>query len=382
VLLGGVLREIIVSILKFISSIITHLILFFPHHKKYYVFTSKYGFSDNTKYLFLYYLEREANCIWVASDDDCFSELEKVLEDYPYAQVVKRNSFKLLSILAKAKYAFVTHSFSDFGVFVKKSCPVINLWHGIPIKKMGYDSQNDLDLFSLDLKNPYEVNDFIISSSETTKPFLTSCMKLPSDRVLPLGQPRNDFLFENKCNENLISKLKSRYSHFENARIFLYAPTFRDKNNLSISIYRDLISSFTDNSQVEDILVLRLHPKEKALLKGIQFPANVKLSLIADVQEELLAADILISDYSGIIFDYSVLARPILLYTPDKDNYFLNRSGSYFEYDQIVQECIHINTSKLTSIWETNFKERVFEFETLKPLHRMFASKNIYDKFY
>lgn len=376
---GWIMREKIISILKFLSGIVTHLILFFSHNKSYFVFTSKYGFSDNTKYLFLYYLEREVDCIWVASDNNCYAEVEKILESYPNSSVVKRNSFKLLYILAKAKYTFVTHSFSDFGVIAIKSCPVINLWHGIPIKKMGYDSKNDIDLFSLDLINPYKTNDFLISSSEITKPFLKSCMKLTSDIVIPLGQPRNDYLFDNKNNVPLIKTLKDHYSQLEKARVFLYAPTFRDENDLSIGIYTDLIRSFTNNAQEKDVLVLRLHPKEKKLLENIKLPSNITLSLITDVQEELLAADILISDYSSIIFDFSILARPILLFTPDKDSYFINRGGSYFNYDEILQECMHIDTKKLDSIWAANFNK--FDFTKLISLHSMFACKNIYDKF-
>jgi CDP-glycerol glycerophosphotransferase (TagB/SpsB family) len=98
-----------------------------------------------------------------------------------------------------------------------------------------------------------------------------------------------------------------------------------------------------------------------------------------DVQEELLVADIMISDYSSIIFDFSILARPILLFTPDKISYFDHRGGSYFDYDLILQECIHIDTSELDSIWDTNFKE--FNFTRLMSLHTMFACNNIHDKF-
>lgn len=373
------MRKTLIFIIKSLSKILTRLISTFPHKKRYFIFTSKYGFSDNTKYLFLYYLKQEKNCIWVASDDVCYTEVEEIVKNCPNSTVIKRNSVKLLFPLAKAKYVFVTHSFLDLGITAIKSCPVINLWHGIPIKKMGYDSKSDVDLFSLNLVNPYKTNDFLISSSETTKPFLISCMKIPSTKVLPLGQPRNDYLYDNKDNTELIKELKSHYTKVEQARVFLFAPTFRDKSNLSVEIYSNLINSFKGHSKEADVLVLRLHPKERELLESLELPYNVQLSLINDVQEELLAADIMISDYSSIIFDFSVLARPILLYTPDKEAYFHNRGGSYFEYDQILQECTHIKENELNRIWQTSFK--TVNFTKLMSLHSLSASKAIYNRF-
>lgn len=373
------MRRIIILLLKFLSSLVTQLLLCAPNKKKYFVFSAKYGFSDNSKYLFLYYLKREINCVWVAADNHSYDEVVKIVDNYPHARVVKRNSLPLLFILAKAKYVFVTHSFLDLGILAIKNCLVINLWHGIPIKKMGYDSINDIELFSLDSINPYISNDFLIASSQTTKPFLMSCMKLSAAKVLPLGQPRNDFLFDNKNDQQLINELKIYYSNSIAVRVFLFAPTFRDKEQLSKVIYTDLISSFSMHANKDDVLVLRLHPKERILLAHFNLPYNVKLSAIDDVQEELLAADILISDYSSIIFDFSILARPILLYTPDKDSYFNNRGGSYFDYDDILQECMHIETSELDSVWGTNFKE--CNFTKLASLHSRFACKNIHDQF-
>lgn len=319
-------------------------------------------------------------CTWVASDNACFLEVKEILKNHPNGNVIKKNSIGLLIALARARYAFVTHSFQDFGGIAIKTCPIINLWHGIPIKKMGFDSHNDIKLFSLHAFNPYKINDFVISSSKITKPFSMSCMNISSSKVLALGQPRNDFLYENRNNQHLIKKLKLNYSEKCNVKIFLYAPTFRDQKNTSLNIYDNLINSFTKNSKQNDILVLRLHPKEKKLLANTILPENVMLSIISDVQEELLAADIMISDYSSIIFDFSILKRPIILYTPDKHCYFKNRGGSYFDYDETLRECKTINNNEIDSIWiAADDKEN--NYTTLAPLHTLFASQSIYEKF-
>ena len=374
------MKKIIIALIKFLCGVLTHSLLVIPHKKTNFVFTSKYGFSDNSKYLFLYYLKQGINCTWVASDDACYLEVEKKLEKHPNAKVIRRNSIKLLVTLARAKYVFVTHSFQDLGGVAIKTCPIINLWHGIPIKKMGFDSQNDIKLFSLDTFNPYKLNDFVISSSEVTKSFSISCMNITPSKVLPLGQPRNDFLYGNRKNKSLIKELKSNYSELDEGKLFLYAPTFRDEDNISLSIYMDLINSFTKSAQKNDTLVLRLHPKERELLVSIKLPDNIKHSKITDVQEELLAADILISDYSSIIFDFSILKKPIILFTPDRDGYFENRGGSYFEYDKILRECNAVKDHEIDSIWtEAALKE--ISYTQLTPLHAMFACKSIYEQF-
>lgn len=373
------MRKIIIQLLKILSRLVTYLLLALPHKKKYIVFSSKYGFSDNSKYLFLYYLKKNANCVWVASDLQCYTEVQKLVKNYPNAQVIKRNSIALINTLARTKYVFVTHSFLDLGPLAIKSCTLINLWHGIPLKKMGYDSPNDINLFSLEKASPYQLNDYVLASSEVTKPFIQSSMKFDSDKVLPLGQPRNDFLFENLNNEQLISKLKKRYSAMSSTKTFLYAPTFRDQKNSSKSIYTQVIQSFAKHSKEHHLLILRLHPKERALLLNTDLPQNVQLSVIADIQEELLATDILISDYSSLIFDFSILKKAIFLYIPDKEEYFTNRGGCYFNYEQILQECYHIQITELDTIWNSN--ENDTDFKNLARLHKSPACKSIYKKF-
>lgn len=370
---------IVKSIVKVIAKLFTQFLLLFSRNKTHFVFTAKYGFFDNSKYLFLYYVAQKSPCTWVACDEQCFNEVSALIKDSPNATVVKKNSLKLLVALTKAKYAFVSHSFADFGAIAVKTCPVVNLWHGIPIKKMGYDAQSDIDLFALNKTNPYQINDFLIASSPVTTSFLISCMQVPSTKVIPLGQPRNDYLFDNKNNTKLIRTLKLHYSLEVDAKIYLYAPTFRDKDNVSIGIYTHLINAFISYATEKDVLVLRLHPKEKALLNKMKLPCQVTLSLLTDVQEELLASDILISDYSSIIFDFSVLARPILLYTPDKDDYFANRSGSYFEYNEIFSECRQITPCELNTIWNENIN--IGNFKKLMSLHSLFACRNIFDRF-
>lgn len=361
-------------------TVLVGILLLIPHKKTKLIFSSKYGFSDNSKYLFLYHLKRGSKCIWVASCNTSYRVVTEVVKEFSNGSVIKRNSLLLIPSLARAKYVFVTHSFQDLGGMAVKTCPVINLWHGIPIKKMGFDSQNDIALFSLETFNPYQNNDFVISSSKATKPFFESCMALNSSKILPLGQPRNDFLMENRGNRILTNRLRQNYCANDESRLILYAPTFRDINSNGRNIYLSLIQSFKKHSQKGDILVLRLHPKEKKFLTHFELPENIKHSRLDDVQEELLAADIMVSDYSSIIFDYSILRRPIFLYAPDRNVYFKNRGGSYFDYDDILCECREIKRDQIDSMWNSLRVEEV-NYPLLNSLHVENACKSISQRF-
>lgn len=377
---GNILKQKATLLVKVLCSILVRILLLIPHKKTKFLFTSKHGFSDNSKYLFNFYLKQGLDCTWVASCDKSYKEVYELVKNFPNGQVTKRNSSYLIFLLARARYVFVTHSFNDLGGIAIKTCPIVNLWHGIPIKKMGFDSQNDIELFSLKTFNPYQINDFVISSSEVTKPFSVSCMALDAAKVLPLGQPRNDFLFENRGNRKLINRLRQNYCGNDECRLILYAPTFRDQHSNARKIYLGLIQSFKSYAPKSDILVLRLHPKERDLLTDIALPENIKHSNLSDVQDELMAADMMISDYSSIILDYSILRRPTFLYAPDRDVYFKNRGGSYFDYNDILCECREIKEDKIDSIWDALQNEEV-NYPLLSSLHAKNACQSIFRHF-
>ena len=367
-------------IIKQFSALLIRFLSSISLSRTEFLFTAKYGFSDNSKYLFEYYLRQGLSCTWIASCDRGYRDVSDLIKDFPNGKVTKRNSPRLIFLLAKARYVFVTHSFNDLGGIAVKTCPIVNLWHGIPIKKMGFDSQNDIELFSLETFNPYKINDFVMSSSEVTKPFMVSCMALDAAKVLPLGQPRNDFLLENRGNRKLINRLRQNYCSSDEFRLILYAPTFRDQNSNARNIYLSLVQSFKIHAQKDDILVLRLHPKEREYLADVELPENIKHSNIFDVQEELLTADMLISDYSSIIFDYSILNRPILIFAPDRDFYLKNRGGSYFNYNDILFECREIDGDRIDSIWYSLNTEEV-HYPLMNSLHAENSCKSIFQKF-
>lgn len=347
---ADMLRKVIKQMVKTVSSAVTFWIALLLRDKNIYIFTAKHGYTDNTKYLFEYYIKKEKKCVWIASSDAAKAEASRVIESYSNASVVTRKNIKLIFYFAKAKYIFVTHSLSDCGPLSSKTATVVNLWHGIPFKKMGYDSSHDVTSLNLMTNNPYFNNDYVICSSADTREIFETCMRLSSEHILPLGQPRVDFLLSNRDDITVKEKLRAVYTQEPNAKVTLYAPTFRDQKGVAMEIYLNLISGFSRNAARNEVLVLRLHPNERHLLHDLNLPANVTLSVYDDVQRDLLAADRLISDYSSVIFDYAILNRPILRYAPDQKGYLDMRDGCYSTCE-VFDFCYEIRDDNIEAIF-------------------------------
>jgi CDP-glycerol glycerophosphotransferase (TagB/SpsB family) len=198
--------------------------------------------------------------------------------------------------------------------------------------------------------NPYFNNDYVICSSAYTQEIFETCMRLSPEHILPLGQPRVDFLLSNRDEITVKERLRAVYTEDPKANVILYAPTFRDQQGVAIQIYLNLISGFSRHADRNEVLVLRLHPNERHLLHSLNLPANVTLSVYDDVQKDLLASDRLISDYSSVIFDYAVLNRPILRYAPDQEGYLEMRDGCYATCE-IFDLCFEIRDDNMEAIF-------------------------------
>lgn len=350
--------------------------LYFNYIRKHYsanvfLFSSPYGYQDNAKSLMDYYQKKGMITYWVSKKRKLSLKKNQLF----------RNSLFLKLILPRVKICFITHESTDILQRIPGSILIVNLWHGIALKKMGYDS--DIDKINMrlnDIKNPYTKNNFVISSSNTTKKHMQSCMNLPHDSVLPFGQPRTDILFNKSYIHFKKSKIKKEsYSIYKS--IYLYAPTFRDSGSPG-EIYKEVVNSFIKHADKDDLLILRLHPREKSEAKKIALLAsNIITSKYSDPINDLLVADALISDYSSIIFDYMILSRPIFLFTPDIKEYTHYRSGFYFNYENIMDGAFIFKHSFERQTWNKDFLNDNYEYPSANFLHTKNAASQIYNFF-
>lgn len=213
----------------------------------------------------------------------------------------------------------------------------LNTWHGTPIKKMGVDINQGNKAFSS--KGKESIVNVQLAQSQYDIDIYSKVFILPAERFALTGLPRNDELV-NLNKEDVIKEIKLRLGIPCDKKIILYAPTFREysfdsSGNRIMEIPLDL-SKWQARLQKEYFILFRAHYEVAKILgvKDNEFIKNV--SAYENLNELMLVSDMLISDYSSIFFDYSILERPMIAYCYDYDLYSKHR-GLYFDIREKLQ---------------------------------------------
>ena len=296
-------------------------------------------YLDNTKYLFEYLNQiSDYKVVWVAKSSKIINELR--LKGYNAIHMLNIITIKLLR---KAKFIFFTHGIYDvLPIEFSPKTTIILTWHGTPIKKIIFDEDLEFLAYTkwaqfLRLKLRYnDYLNYILTPTRDEKEhkILSSAFKVPLKKILALGYPRNDILFnENKL---FINNLKQKYKiSKEIERVILYCPTFRDDHSLMFSISKKELNELETLLQETNSLFLL---KGHYFIQNINFDEYTNIKIVpkeSDIQELYIITDILITDYSSTMLDFSLLNRPILLFPYDFDKYKRVR-GMYYNLEDIA----------------------------------------------
>ena len=238
---------------------------------------------------------------------------------YFYKDKFSIDSFRKLS---SSKFIFLNDNFFPlaFMEFNPESM-VVQLWHAPGAsKKFG----GSVDIKSRAILEKISKNtDYLIVTSENIKDYYSEAFQIAFNKIKSLGLPRMDYYFENHDVDALKSEFLKRNGISSNKKIILYAPTFRNEEKYNnIFDYLDL-EEFNENLGNDYILALRLHPKIKDFYKG-NISANGQYIDVSDYENEqelMLMSDLLITDYSSVVFEYALLERPMIFYADDLENY-------------------------------------------------------------
>jgi len=240
----------------------------------------------------------------------------------------------------------------------RKGVKVVQLWHGCgAFKKFGYScveknwgfSKTTLSMFPI--HNTY--TDVFVSSSDVIQYYAEAFNCSPSI-IKSLGVPRTDFFF-NKNNIYASSiKLKKMFPEIKERKVILYAPTFRGNNAHDSYLnnffnYKLLSSSLSD----EYVLLTKYHPFTNKVIKS-ESKKDYHDNFVYDVtnkiniEDALCASDIVITDYSSLIFEFSLLERPMIFFAFDLEEYDTDR-GFYFPYQDFVPGPIVMDNESLVN---------------------------------
>jgi CDP-glycerol glycerophosphotransferase len=279
-------------------------------------------------------------------------------------------SLKYYYYVISSKY-YISNCYAPFMIIKRNGQVVLQTWHGTALKRIGLDTVDTNDhtkfenLIRPDVKREgNKQTDIFISGSA----FMTEVYHRALDyskEISLTGTPRTDVFFNNR--KEIIEKVKRSFGIADGNKIILYAPTFRPGGSFE---YYDLdLSSIKDYfSQKEDceyVIMVRLHPniavKSDNLRKFLSYH-YIDASFYPDMQDLLCSTDVLVTDYSSVMFDFMFTYQPVILYTPDKDIY--NR-GFYFDLDSLPFVKINSNKeiyTKLSQYESINYKDKVISF--------------------
>ena len=245
---------------------------------------------------------------------------------------VKHGSLAWLKALATSKVLVNNTNFP--GYFRKRSGQTyIQTWHGTPLKRLGRDIVDVVPTGSylkmMDREASYW--DYLVSPN----PYCTEILGKTfgySGRILETGYPRNDVLISGKDKRDLVRKSLGILD--PNQLVVLYAPTWRDSKRTATGNWKPV--NFLGDSLGPNItLLFRGHTNTHSAHNNSVAKGAIDVTEYKNVAELYLAADVLVTDYSSSMFDFSVTGKPMIFLAPDFDDYVAKR-GFYFDFEQLA----------------------------------------------
>ncbi len=316
---------------KIIIRFFLHALWIFPVNKNKVFFCS---FKGSTIACNPYYIFRElqkqrpnAKYIWCCNSDEKKSQVQN-----KNVKFVKINTMKYIYSLITSRILVNNSGFPSWLPFRTKKQLVINTWHGGgAYKRVATSEINSLEIRKREEFTAKGTSYFISSSKIFTQVMIPSVL-VPEEKFLNIGMPRNDIFFNSTEVQNTNKKVRNSLRLNADDYIILYAPTYRES-----SLKHSSFDSQLDINLIKKAAEKKFCKAAKILFRGHYFfTANNTQSFSLDasdypnMQELLCAADMLITDYSSSMWDYSFTGKPCLLFCPDIDEYIQKR-GFYTE---------------------------------------------------
>lgn len=305
----------------------------FPVKNNKIVFQSYYGrgYSDNPKYIAeeLRKSNEKLDLVWVLK--------EGTKNDLPpeFRTVIFR-SFRYIYEMSTAK-VWVDNSRKEY-CMKKKNQYYMHTWHGgMTMKKVENMVPDKLqsNYLRMAIRDASQCDVMLSNSSTMTKDF-REYFWYPEGEIIEKGLPRNDRLVN--YTEDDVKRLRETFNVEDGVKLLLYAPTFRQDHNLDAydMDYKRCVEALEKRFGGKWKILLRLHPNVFKLSDNLEFDPNIVIntSHYPDMQEIYMIADMIITDYSSVIFDYLIIGGPSLLYASDLEKYREERD-CYFEFEDL-----------------------------------------------
>lgn len=339
--------------MKWLAYIICYCIypfsFFFKRNENKWAFGSFRGaFNDNTKYLFIYACKHNhgQHIKWLSISRKTVKQIRSLNLPAEWVFSPKGIWFALTSM-----YWFVNSYTSDILFCLSGNATVINLWHGVGLKRCEFNitsgslSKRYIDRdFKEVFTHPecFRRPNYLVSSTDFQSQMFAKAFRLDISQCLNLGYPRNQILLQPKA---VVRSFLNHYEPQETValldeiqtfdKVYIYMPTWRDSQ-------KEVFLEYFDLEQLETVLakqnaLLLLKPHANTIVNNI--PQSEHIRFVpgrVDVYGILPFTDVLITDYSSILYDYILMdGKDVILYLYDYEDYVKERDF-YYPFDENV----------------------------------------------
>lgn len=287
----------------------------------------------NLRILYNYYLDNKTECY--------------IIENF--------NSLKKIFFISKSKIIFVDQADSVLSnIRLDPSVKLVQLWHaGGAYKAFGFDAKRNYVSDSKETRRIKRIHgnySHIIISDKRLEDLLSKAYGVERQKILSFGLVRTDLYYNLNTSKEKSDQIKKQLNIPLNSIVIGYAPTFRDAkgNRTHNADYIKDVLCATSMTFSDSIVLYKKHPS----INNCYEKLNNTCILDSKVNniDFYLVIDILISDYSSIIFDFAFFKKPIILYAPDLENYIKNNRKLYFKPNEIVEDnMVALNKGQLVS---------------------------------
>ncbi len=364
-----------------------------PVKKNRIVIASSLGksYSGNPKALYETIISQDLDKIY-----ECIWFYEKKRFEIPGNSIqVKYGRLRYLYYMATAAFWIFDARCPAF-IKKRKNVSYLQTWHGTPLKKLALDMDNvymagetSIEEYKDNFRKNASMWDYLISQN----PFSSSVFRRAfcyKGKMLETGYPRNDALFK-KNNDKDIAALKKEFNIPKDKKVILYAPTWRDDEASGIGKYH--FSRALDMKKMYEtfgkdaVMIIKYHYLVEDDTDWSVYGNFIHVfDQSIDISYLYLVSDILITDYSSVMFDYSLLKRPMYFYCYDIKKYKNVLRGFYFDFENMSPGPISVTTDELirdiTEERHEKYAERYEKFiEAYNPWDTGEASKKVLYEF-
>lgn len=253
----------------------------------------------------------------------------------------------------------------------KNDLKIIQIWHASgAVKKFGYQSLDTEEGKSTNIAKlmcMHRNYDYVIAPSEITKHIFSKAFNIEKEKIVKLGLPRLEYIVNKKYDKS--EEIYKDYPELRNKQVILYVPTFRKEKNVDL---KEILSYQLDKEKYK--LIIKLHPLEKN-----DIPDEYKINSKYTTYDLIKIADYIITDYSILSIEASILEKPIFLYLYDLDEYNQNRGLNIDlnkELKTFTRKSFNDIMKKIeNNDWDINeiikYKEKYIEVDTSNTIEKL-----------